>query len=466
MKKIFLLLTVLLSSQVWGQSFSERLEKKKYYFSALNEFFKETYNKPVTVNHAEKLEHLLFFTGIELLEDYEADLLERYPTSSTRFILARRAFQKKDYKKTLELFDKVHPQHRYFPETLLLKAQALGAMGNYKKEYETYTTCQKAAEKEENKVDGEKIKRYYRMIYEVCLVNKARRLYKQGKYQEALDGYNQIPKKSYKWPYVILEKAWAYYQLGDLNRTLGLLVTYKSPLMDTYFFPEAEYLASLAYFRLCLFEDSQTIINQYYKSYRPRFIALEGVLRKNLNSQNYFYNLMFKPGDELKKHEDFVKHIITRLKKQTRFSLDFNSIYKINQEIKRIRTKEKKDVQGHLLSHLASVRENMLNKINYNAKAEIFSFLESVPFFSSELFKINLEIISKKKDLVYGNKRLIADRSRGDYSNVQRTRFEQFWKFEGEFWGDELGDYSLGLKSNCQTIRRENEPEASGEVKP
>jgi len=108
----------------------------------------------------------------------------------------------------------------------------------------------------------------------------------------------------------------------------------------------------------------------------------------------------------------------------------------------------------------------MLNKINYNAKAEIFSFLESVPFFSSELFKINLEIISKKKDLVYGNKRLIADRSRGDYSNVQRTRFEQFWKFEGEFWGDELGDYSLGLKSNCQTIRRENEPEASGEVKP
>ena len=44
---------------------------------------------------------------------------------------------------------------------------------------------------------------------------------------------------------------------------------------------------------------------------------------------------MFKPGQDLKKHEGFVRQIITRMKKQTRFSLDFNSIYKINQEIKR-----------------------------------------------------------------------------------------------------------------------------------
>lgn len=465
MKIIIFILTVLFSSHAFTQTFSERLEKKKYYFSALNEFFKETYTKQISVAHVEKLEHLLYFTGIELLEDYEADLLEKYPTSSTRFILARRSFLKKDYAKTIEYFDKVHPDHRYFPEAQLYKAQAMGAMGDLKKEFESYTSCQKSALKEEGKVDGEKIKRYYRMIYEVCLVNKARRLYKQGKYKESLVAYNQIPKKSYKWPYIVLEKAWAYYQLGDLNRTLGLLTTYKSPLMDTYFFPEAEYLASLAYFRLCLFDDSLTIINQYYKAYRPRFAALDSVLKKNLNSQNYFYNLMFKPGEDLKKSEEFVRHIITRLKKQTRFSLDFNSIYKINQEIKRITTKEKKQVQEHLVGHLESVKENMVSKINYNAKTDIFNFLGSVPFYSSELFKINLEVISKKKDLVYGNKKLIADRSRGDYDNVNRSVYEQFWKFEGEFWADEIGDYSLGLKSNCQTIRRENENDKEDEVK-
>lgn len=456
------ILLIFVSLAAWSETkpamtLSDKLESKKYYYSALNEFFIETYSQQITIPHVERLEKLLFFTGIELLEDYDHELLEKYPTSSTRFILARRSFHKKDYKKALDYFGKVHPDHRYYPEAMLLTGQVYGAQKNYTKEAEAYNTCQKVAEKEENKNDGVKIKRYYRMIYEICLVNKARRLYKEGKFKEALDAYNQIPKQSYKWPYIILEKAWAYYQLGDFNRALGLLVTYKSPLMDTYFFPEAEYLAALAYYRLCLYEDSLVIINQYYQFYRPRFVQLENVLRKNRNSQNYFYNLMFKPGDELKKHEDFVKHIITRLKKQTRFSLDFNSIHKINQEMKRIQAREKKAAQRVLLDHLASVKENMINKINYNAKTDIFRFLESVPFFSSELFKVNLEVISKKKDLVYSNRQLAHDRSRGDYSNVKRSRFEQFWKFEGEFWGDELGDYSLGLKSSCKTVRMEAE---------
>jgi hypothetical protein len=164
---------------------------------------------------------------------------------------------------------------------------------------------------------------------------------------------------------------------------------------------------------------------------------------------------MFKSSADIKGQEDFVKKIITRMKKQTRFSLDFNAIYKIEQEIQRIRSNEKKVTQNKLISHLSEVRENMINKINYNAKTDIFEFLDSIPFLSQELFKLNLEIISRKKDLVYMNKRLIADRSRGDYSNVKRSRFESFWKFEGAFWADELGDYSLGLKSNCQTLRNE-----------
>lgn len=454
-----LLLIFLISFTSQAASLSEKLENKKYYYSALNEFFMETYSKEITVKHVERLEKLLFFTGIELLEDYDHALLEKYPTSSTRFILGRRSFHKKDYKKALSAFDKVHREHRYYPEALLLTGQVYGNMGDFKKEADALTLCQKAAEKEEGKTDGVKIKRYYRMIYEICLVNKARRLYKLGQFKESLDAYNQIPKQSYKWPYIILEKAWVFYQLGDYNRALGLLVTYKSPLLDTYFFPEAEYLAALAYFRLCLYEDSLIIINQYYQFYRPRFSQLEGVLKKNLGSQNYFYNLMFKPGEDLKKHEDFVRHIITRLKKQTRFSLDFNSVFKINQEMKRIKKNEKKEVQDHLINHLVSVKENMISKINYNAKTDIFSFLETVPFFSAELFKVNLEIISKKKDLVYSNRQLAQDRGRGDYSNVKRSRFEQFWKFEGEFWGDELGDYSLGLKSSCKTIRVESTEE-------
>jgi hypothetical protein len=458
MKHIFLsFLFFLVFAEARGDSkvFSEALVEKKYYFSALNEYFLETYDKEILKDDLKKLEDLLYFTGIELLEDYDPDLLKKYPTSSTRFILGRLNFINKNFKEALASFSLIHPDHRYYPEGKLLMAETFDRLKKAAERTRSYEECEASAERHEGLTQSEKIKRYYRMVHEICLVNRARHHFKQGEYREALRAYDRIPKKSYKWPYIILEKAWVHFQLRDYNRTLGLLTTYKSPLLSTYFFPEAEYLAALSYFQLCLYEDSLTIINQFYQVYRPRFTSLDEMLKKNRRSKDYFYELLFKSGEDSGGEGEFVKQIMTRMKKQTRFSLDFNALHKLEQEIARLEQNEKKIINEKLLSHLVKVRENIKSKINYNAKTDIFDFLDTIPFLSQELYKLNLEIIARKKDLVYMNKRLVSDRSRGDYSNVNRSRFEYFWKFEGAFWADELGDYSLGLKSNCQTLRNE-----------
>ena len=123
---------------------------------------------------------------------------------------------------------------------------------------------------------------------------------------------------------------------------------------------------------MCLYDDTLTIINQYYQFYTSRvFQALDAVLRKHNSTPNYLYNLLFLQLQELRKHEEPFRVRLSRMKKQTRFSLDFNSIFKINQEMKRI-VKEKKEVQRELLPHLATVSENMVTKINYNAKTGSF----------------------------------------------------------------------------------------------
>jgi tetratricopeptide (TPR) repeat protein len=459
MKHILLILIGLIAHRgVLAESkiFSEALTEKKYYFSALNEYFLETYEKQILKDDLKKLEDLLYFTGIELLEDYNSALLKKYPTSSTRFILGRSYLLKKNYKEAVLNFSLIHSDHRYYPEGRLLLAQTYDQMRNITERSRAYDQCLEAAEKHEKIAQSEKIKRYYRMIHEICLVNRARHYFKEGQMSEALMAYDRIPKKSYKWPYLLLEKAWVHFQLKDYNRAIGILITYKSPLLSTYFFPEAEYLAALSYFHLCLYEDTLTIINQFYQVYRPRFVSLAQVLNKNRGSKDFFFQLLFKASDDFGQDGEFVKQIMTRMKKQTRFSLDFNALHKLEIEINRIEQNENQQIKEKLLPHLRNVRENIMSKINYNAKTELFEFLDSIPFLSQELYKLNLEIISRKKELVYSNKRLISDRSRGDYSNVQRSKFDYFWKFEGAFWADELGDYSLGLKSNCQTLKNEN----------
>ena len=119
MKFGFLLLLLISSFQAFAaapKTLSQKLEDKKYYYSALNEFFRETYTREIFTKDVTRLESLLFYTGIELLEDYEPSLLEKYPSSSTRFILGRQAMQSKDNAKAVELFSKVHPSHRFYPE--------------------------------------------------------------------------------------------------------------------------------------------------------------------------------------------------------------------------------------------------------------------------------------------------------------------------------------------------------------
>jgi tetratricopeptide (TPR) repeat protein len=454
MKLIIILCLTLTTTQALAKKVYEKLEDKKYYFSALNVFFKEAHVRKVTERDVQELDRLLTHTGIEVLMDYESSVLEKYPNPSTQFVLARKSMESKNYPKAMEYINRMPSGHHYFPEAQLMKAQIFAEQNEAGLEYRAFTECYNAAIKNSGNKDKD-IDHYFKVLAETCLAGRARVKYEMGRYKEAIEAYNKFPKNTYKWPYLLLERAWAYYKIGDFNRALGLLVTYKSPLMDTYFFPEAEYLTALIYYRLCLFNDSTIIINHYDKYYRPRFNALEKVLRENKSSKTYFFNLMFKKNRNIEKHGDFVKHIITRLKKQSRFSLGVRSIRTLNNERKLIKWKENKKIQRMLLPHLNEVNKNMIYNLNAIARAEIFNFLDNVRFFSAELFKINLEIVSHTKELIYDNKKLISDRSRGDLSNVQRSRFEYFWTFEKAFWADELGDYSFGLKSNCETVSKE-----------
>ena len=51
----------------------------------------------------------------------------------------------------------------------------------------------------------------FAVIKETCIINLARIHFKQKNYKLAIRNYEDIPKRSFKWPYTLLEKAWAYY---------------------------------------------------------------------------------------------------------------------------------------------------------------------------------------------------------------------------------------------------------------
>jgi hypothetical protein len=274
----------------------------------------------------------------------------------------------------------------------------------------------------------------------------------EKKYQEALDTYQQIDKRSYKWPYILMDKAWAAYYMEDYNRSIGLSITYKSPLLESYFFPEAEVLMALSYYNLCLWDDSMKVINHFNEVYKPKADALKEILGKNKESNTYFLDLYYAEPEKRENLNPFIRNLITQTRKQVKFNLDLNSLKSAKDELAQLKKLKIQNDFTISLEQDISVTINFISAhINYYIKKEIFSFLNEIHKHSYSMFNLKLELLSKKRDDLYSSETSdIEKRNRGNASNINQKSSQYFFDFNGSFWADELGDYSFGLSSKCK----------------
>lgn len=466
---IFMMLWIISANYAKGESFSDlqnktsksqiskryiayQLYQNGYYFTALN-YLKDYYRKhPKNDPEMAKLIGVLLVkAGTESLGDLSNKTLRGIDNPTVSIILARRYYYKKNYKKALYYLDKVPSTHRLAPDAFIMKGMIAHDKNDEYGSLDAYAECSKVTMTLKNKTTSKPLKRYYDILSQGCLINQARIYFKQKKYKKSLEFYSLIPKTSYHWPYIILEKAWNYYYLKDFNRVLGLLVTYKSPLMQSYFFPEAEMLKSLAYFKLCLWDDALKVIERYYAVYKVRSEKLHRILTGHKNSYTYFFDLVNTP---IKKNEDknmFIRNLVVMAKKKVKFNLDQFSYLNAKQEFYNLKKEPKGEMRSYALNH---VREDALYrkaKINHYTKALFFDFLNDIYLFSQRLFTLKLEILSSQRHMLY-KKQEFEQRERGSLTEVQRESDEYIFGFDGEFWADELGDYSFGLKSRCHKI--------------
>ncbi|MBY0518788.1 MAG: hypothetical protein K2P81_17890 [Bacteriovoracaceae bacterium] len=462
---LFIASTALASEVKWKDvPEASKLAEQGFIFAALDAQIRFlSTQKDYESSDLELLEELVLKTSVEALEDYDRKVLAKLPIGSVQFLLGRESWREKNTAQAQKWLVNVPRWHRYYPEARFLMADMASDAGNVSSRESYQAQCVEAAATRAGEVNSALLKRYYTVLAEDCLTLEARKLYKIGKFQEAIEAYGKISKRAYKWPFLLLEKAWSYYNLKDYNRSLGLLVTYKAPLMESYFLPEAEVLTALGYFRLCLYDDALVVIDQFYTNYKPRTETLEATLNAQKSSQTYFYELMALSAKERNRLHPFIGQLATQIGQRPRFALDQASLAKVKEESNRLAqvfenlsSKDKaRRWMKESMAQLKAVEENLVGRINYHAKKDMFAFIQDVYSLSEELFKVKLEIISRKKDLVYGSKKLISDRGRGSFGQVKRSRFEAFWKFHGAFWADELGDFSFGLASNCSTVRKE-----------
>jgi hypothetical protein len=314
--------------------------------------------------------------------------------------------------------------------------------------FQFYESCFNHSQKNKTAITHHKLVMYYDLLAQTCHLHMARILSMKGESKNAIKKYEEIKKTSYIWPQTILEKAWNYYNMQNYNQAIGMTVALKAPILSDYFSPEAEYLMALSYTKMCLYNDALSIIKQYYSNYLARTRELKNFIE---TKKDFSYLEIIQDEAKQTALHPYIKSLLTRMKKQMKFNVQLQHYLKAQNELVKLNKIKRNSPLW------PEVRQNLSKDINYRAdmlnqliRNYFVSFINDVFTNSSRLFDLNLEIIAKQKDLIYQNQELTSDRARGDENQIKRDPLIHYYVFNGEFWADEIGDYSFGLKSNCE----------------
>ncbi len=292
-----------------------------------------------------------------------------------------------------------------------------------------------------------------------CLAGDARVLYELDKFEDADRAYDKIPKDSIVWTDVLFEQAWNSFGRQEYNRTLGKLVSYKSPALSFVHNSEVDVLRAQAYLALCLYDDANGVINEFHSKHTGLGEKIKGFVEANSKDLAKFFNQGREALTSSLHTKDSFYRVLNRFVRGPYFQRLALSEREVSSELEAVarfnlgQPGAAKDLgKGFpgFLQNVASWRVKTVRLLGgafvknslVDYHSALISDFEKIAF-------IKLEMLGRAKERLLSKASVETGRGRG---NVRPTRRDDqfYWSFNGEFWNDELGDYVFGLESECR----------------
>jgi hypothetical protein len=254
----------------------------------------------------------------------------------------------------------------------------------------------------------------------------ARLRYEAKDYQGALDAYEkvQLPALHPGRATLYLEEAWARYQLGQIHAAMGLLTTLDAPVFRDEFLPDKYLLRALIYKDLC--------------HYLPAKRAAKELTRRFAESL-----------EMIRDREDLTKDV--RLKRAAsaqgatqRAAKFLQSLTLEGERVGRYAGSFGERLYAHLtklydLAHAEAQRQYEL-RLNESVRAEADKLLRAAEQVRLMEYEVGLKLYERVKK---GAKLVLPE------EDPELTSAQVAYRFDGEYWNDELRDYRVSLKSRC-----------------
>ncbi|ADO71627.1 tetratricopeptide repeat protein [Stigmatella aurantiaca] len=270
--------------------------------------------------------------------------------------------------------------------------------------------------------------------------------YGRGEYKQAIAAYESVPRYTRVWDQALFENGFARFQDEDFGGALGSLQALHAPQYAGSFQPESWILKATVYYYSCLFDEVKTTLGAFEQVYEPMAKQLEPFIGEDVELIAAF-NLVASENRRLP------RPVYLWLRNNERIREVMRMLSRVDAE--------KKDVLGtsawrgsalsaQTATALEDVRSTLLQVGGTLARSRIREASDNLRTFADQAEIIRVQTALDEKDLLQegvDQKALLTRQSL--YRPAMPGADWNYWKFQGEFWIDEIGYYQYTLKRGC-----------------
>ncbi|MCP3101631.1 tetratricopeptide repeat protein [Myxococcus sp. K15C18031901] len=279
----------------------------------------------------------------------------------------------------------------------------------------------------------------------LSLIALGRVHYRRGEYAEASAAYERVPRYTRYWDQALFENGFARFQNEDFGGALGSLQALHAPQFAGAFQPESWILKATVYYFSCLYDEVKTTLAAFDEIYGPMAKQLEPFTADDQDLV-LAYNLVAAENRRLP------RPVYLWLRNNER-------IREVTRVLERVDAEKRELTSGawhgtalsrQTVASLEDVRTTLLQVGGTLAKSRLREAADNLRTFSDQAEIIRVQTALDEKDLFQAGvdqKALLTRQSL--YRPKMPGAAWNYWKFQGEFWIDEIGYYQYTLKRGC-----------------
>lgn len=449
-----------------------------FYQSALNHFDAVLQNGPTTKEYDDTLQYLVLI-GRELPGEprrysriYE-NFIDKFPTevsenmlSEVGYLLGMAAYRESKLDDVVFFVGHVKEDSPYYPKSRYLEGvtyvrqnKGQPALDSFK---EVLRWLDAKAAKEKLNADEMRLREFTiaalgRVFYQVgsTLWKLGEREKAANSWSTSLKYYNAFSRDSRMWLDALFEASWAYYRVDNFGKALGLLLTLNSPYFSDKYYPEAMLLQATIYYTNCHYDRVVDILTDYKATYEPMKEQVDALVARLFQPEEV-YDFLYKVKMADKDSYDQTLELILEASVQDRdLRRGLAYIDMLDDEKKRVQentTISNSPLGQSMMQDLEATRMLSVVEAGKKGKQRLERLQEELRDHSNRALDIEIETTEKyaaREELKEQDPNALGEFEQMIDKVMGADDEHLFWKFDGEYWNDELGYYWYYISSRC-----------------